>query len=168
MDFDKLYKKHLKAVRKVCYSYLKNQEDTDDAVQDTFFKASQSLDSFNDDSAVGTWLISIAKNLCSDRLAERKKHQQVFSSTSDGQELWSESYQDVASPEAIVEAEDEAAAMSVLFSQLNDKTRKAMTLRFVDDLSYKKIAEELGVPVGTIRTWLHRGRVQILNTISPQ
>ena len=47
MDFTKLYKDNYESVRKVCYSYLKNEEDTADAIQDTFLKASQSLDSFN-------------------------------------------------------------------------------------------------------------------------
>lgn len=168
MGFDKLYKENFEAVRKVCFSYLKNQEDADDATQDTFFKASQSLDSFNDDSAVSTWLIRIAKNVCSDKLSARKKEQKMYTSTSDGQELWSDSYQDVATPEAILEAEQNAGAMSDAFTQLNDKTREVMSLRFVDELTYKEIAEKLDVPVGTVRTWLHRGRVHLLNTISPQ
>lgn len=168
MDFDKMYKEHVESVRRTCNSFLRNQEDTEDAVQDTFFKASQSLDSFNDNSSVGTWLISIAKNVCSDKLKARKKENMLYHTTSDGRELWSDSYQDVASPEALMEAEEDAGAMSEAFTQLNDNTRKSMELRFVDELSYKMIAEELGVPVNTVKTWLRRGRTHLLGAISPR
>lgn len=168
MDFHKLYNENVEAVRRTCLSYLKHDEDAADAVQDTFFKASQSLDSFNDNSSVGTWLISIAKNVCSDKLKARKKDQRLYHSKSNGEELWSENYQDVGSPEAILEAEEDGEHMLDIFEQLNDKTKQALKLRFVDELSMKEIAQAMGVPVGTAKTWVHRGRSQILSTISPQ
>lgn len=168
MNFDKLYKEHVQSVRKVCNSYLKNQEDTEDAVQDTFFKASQSLDSFNDDSTVGTWLISIAKNVCSDKLKVRKKEQKLYSNTADVKDFWSDNYQDVGSPEAQLEAEQDASAMLETFDKLNRNEREALSLRYVDDLSFKQVAEKLDVPLGTAKTWVHRGRTHLLGTISPQ
>jgi RNA polymerase sigma-70 factor (ECF subfamily) len=168
MDFTKLYKDNYEGVRRVCYSYLKNEEDTADAIQDTFLKASQSLDSFNDHSAIGTWLIKIAKNVCSDKLKARRRDAKVYAGASDGKELWSDQYQDVASPEAILEAEDNAAEMLSVFDQLNSNTKQAVTLRYIDDLSMKEIAEKMGVPVGTAKTWVHRGRTHLLGMVSPQ
>lgn len=168
MDFTKLYKDNYESVRKVCYSYLKNEEDTADAIQDTFLKASQSLDSFNSDSSIGTWLIKIAKNVCSDKLKARRKDSKIYAANTDCKELWSDHYQDVASPEAILEAEDNTAEMLSVFNQLNSNTKQAVTLRYVDDLSMKEIAEKMGVPVGTAKTWVHRGRTHLLGMVSPQ
>lgn len=168
MNFDKLYKDNYESIRKVCWSYLKNEEDTADAIQDTFLKASQSLDSFNDHSAVGTWLTSIAKNVCSDKLKARRKEQRLYANTSDGQELWSDNHQDIASPEAILSAQEDAAEMLSVFDKLNSNTKEAVKLRYIDDLSMKEIAEKMGVPVGTAKTWVHRGRTYILGTVSPQ
>lgn len=168
MDFTRLYKDTYEGVRKVCYSYLKNNEDAEDAIQDTFFKASQSLDSFNDYSTVGTWLISIAKNVCSDKLKERNKERKLYHTTTDGKELWSDNYQDVASPEEVLNAEEDAVSMLDKFDQLNERTKQAITMRYVDDLSMKEIAEKMGVPLGTAKTWVHRGRTHLLSAISPQ
>lgn len=170
MDFTKLYKENVESVRKVCLSYLKNPEDVEDATQDTFLNASQHLHSFNDDSSVGTWLISIAKNVCSDKLKQRKKDNKLYHSAvqSDGTELWSESYQDISTPEAILSAEEEGDKLVDAFAFLPEKTKQAMLLRFDEELSYKKIAEHLGVPVGTAKIWVHRGRIHLLDAISPQ
>lgn len=168
MNFDTLYKEHVESVRRVCNAYLKSQEDAEDATQDTFFKASQSLDSFNDNSNVGTWLISIAKNVCSDKLKARKKEQKLYNNTADVKDFWSDSYQNLSSPEAELEAEQDASAMLDVFNQLNSNERNALTLRYVDDLSFKQVAEHLGIPIGTAKTWVHRGRTHLLGTISPQ
>ena len=54
------------------------------------------------------------------------------------------------------------------FLQMPDNLRQALMLRYVDELSYKDIAERMDKPLNTVKTWVRRGRAQLMQTISPQ
>lgn len=172
MDFDKLYTDNFNNIKSVAFRYMKNWEEAEDAAQETFLKASQSMDSFNSDSSVTTWLTSICINTCLNLIESKNRNKRgggrVISATmADGSTDWLDA-PDSASPESIVSSEESMEAVEKAVQSLQDNVLLAMEYRHVDDMSYVDISEKMGVPIGTIKTWLNRGKKHILDAIDPQ
>lgn len=123
-----------------------------DLAQDTFVRAFNALDAFRAGAPMRPWLFRIANNLFLDHV--RKKKPESLDALAEGGE--EAGYADPAI-EALTEATDLGAALA----QLPVAWRQALILRHDDDLSYEQIAEALGIPLGTAKTWLYRGRERL-------
>ena len=169
MDLSKAFQEHQEYLANYAKKYLKNKEDSEDAVQDTFVKASESMDTFNNNSSVRTWLTTICRNVCLDKLKEGKRQKEVLIQgigvEADGS---SKDELDLASPEQILIAMESGKEMLSLFEKLPERIKTALNYKYAEGLSYKEISVKMGVPVNTVRTWLRRGRTHISHTISPQ
>lgn len=169
MDFDKFYTDNFSTIQATAMSYLKNKEDAFDATQDTFLKAFEHLDTFDGDSAISTWLVSICINVCKDKLRKKRTEMKTIQEADPFKitELLEDMRQEIATPENILIAEQRGKDISLSFLGLNANVAKALQLRYFDQMAYKDIASEMDVPVGTVRTWLRRGRMSLLPTNSP-
>ena len=169
MDFNKLYTDHFDMVKRTAKSFLRNEEEALDAVQDTFLKAYESVDTYDKSaSSVSTWLVMICKSICQDKLRKRKRDSKHIVPTTEGNAHLLDSREDQSSPELMLEAAEDEASIVSRFETLPDNLRVALNLRFSEELSYKEIAEIMGVPINTAKTWVRRGREQLMQTISPQ
>lgn len=170
MDIETLYKEHYDKVYRTAMAFLKDREDAYDATQDTFLKAHNALDTYDGTSAVSTWLVNICINTCKDELRKRKRENKLIYSDNAPEltAVMEAKLEDIASPLAVMEAEESESALNTMFLSLPDNLYRAVILRFLDDLSYKELAEELGVNINTAKTWVRRGRKQLMQAISPQ
>src|SRR5688500_17363271 len=71
--FDELYRRHHERVAKVCYRFMNNRPDAEEAAQEAFLKAFQALPRFNGQYQVGAWLKRIAANVCVDNLRVKSR-----------------------------------------------------------------------------------------------
>lgn len=168
MDFTQLYTDHHDQVTRTAKSFLRNEEDTQDAVQDTFLKAYESMDSYDGSSSVATWLTQICINTCKDKLRKRSRERKRVVPLTGGNEHLLDSREDQTDPLMVLDAAEVELAMSSLFLQLPENVKEALILRINHDLSYKEIAERMQIPINTAKTWVRRGRTQLLQTFSPQ
>jgi RNA polymerase sigma factor (sigma-70 family) len=136
---------------------MKNQEDAEDMVQESYLRAFRFFASYRDGANCRSWFLRIVRNTCYTALATReiKDRQVVLDSEAEEIEDSSPLPSVILSKKATVEAVREAiAALPVDF-------REVVVLRELEGLSYKEISEVSGVPIGTVMSRLARARHQL-------
>ena len=142
---------------------LRDEEQARDAVQDAFIKVYGSLDRFEGRSGFYTWLYRIVMNQCLDRKRREKSRREVEwqdeieTLPADGATLL---VGDPApgGPEAQVGRLELRKIVATAIEALPEDARRTIQLREIDGLSYKEIAEALGIPKGTVMSRLHYAR----------
>lgn len=132
-------------------------EDAQDVVQDTFVQAFVKLDSFRGTSAFYTWLYRIAFNLTMSRRRGRRPPVSIEAR----REAGIDPIDDGDGPSAHLEQQDRTAQVQAALQRLSDDHRQVLVLRELDGWSYEQMAELLALPVGTIRSRLHRARLEL-------
>jgi RNA polymerase sigma-70 factor (ECF subfamily) len=143
------------------FRLLDNAEDARDVVQETFLNAYLALDSYKGDSLFSTWLYRIAVNAA---ISLKRKHRVVLRldpGGEDGERREPEDDSTFSRPgHALEQAERERAVQQAL-NRLSPEHRAVLILKDMDGLKYEAMAEVLGVPVGTVRSRLHRARLEL-------
>lgn len=132
---------------RTCYLILKDREEAEDVVQETFIKVFQKMDSFREKSGLYTWIYTIALNLSRDRL--RKKQDMLAF-----EDEW------VGNNDVEYEVEkgiDRELLRKELF-EINSLYREVLVLFYFEELSIKEISNLLNEKEGTIKSKLSRGR----------
>lgn len=147
-------------IYQLCYRMLGNAHEAEDISQEAFIRAYVNIDRYNINRKFSTWLYRIATNLCIDRI--RKKKPDYFLDAevkgTDGLNLYSQIQSKELTPdEKVVKMElQELIQMEIL--KLPEKYRSAILLKYIEELSLKEISEVLDLPIGTVKTRIHRGR----------
>lgn len=137
-----------------------NADDAADVVQDSFLNAYTSLASFKGDAEFFTWLYRIAFNSA---ISLKRKRRAVYSlDTGSGEGgIDPDDPNESARPGAALERSEEEALLQAAIARLSHEHREVLVLKDIEGLKYEVIAEMLGVPIGTIRSRLHRARLEL-------
>ena len=130
--------------------------DADDAAQEALIKIVRNLDRFDGRSAFGTWAYRIATNTSLDELRKRKRRPQLHVVGDDDDAGPPEPVDELSHRE--VDAVADRMAIDEALADLPDEFRAPVVMRDIGDLDYAEIAAELGVPVGTVKSRIARGR----------
>jgi RNA polymerase sigma-70 factor (ECF subfamily) len=154
--FGALVSRHEQRVYNVALRMLGRPDDARDAAQDAFVSAMRSLPNFRGDAAFSTWIHRVTINACYDILRKGKRVQ--LAAVPDG-----EGSNAPEGPPAPDHADSSAAAIDVqrALVQVPEEFRAVLVLHDVQDLSYEQIGQALGIPVGTVKSRLHRARVSL-------
>ena len=156
-ELEKIYNEAYRAVYWTAFSLLKNEDDAQDIVQDTFIALINSYDSIRDKDKILPWLKKVAANRSLNRLT-RTKTDNVEDEFFDTVETVPEDFL----PDSLVEsAETRRIIMDIIEKSLSEDIRRTLILFYFDELSTKEIAEILGVPDGTVRRRLNFARNKI-------
>jgi len=135
---------------------LGQEEDAEDAAQDAFIRAFQSLESCDPNRPFLRWIYRIAYNLCVDRY-RRRRHVTISLDEPVGEEEFRRELVDERpGPEERLEMKEEQTRLTELLSALPPRYRAVVVLRHQDDLSYEEIADILNLPLGTVKARMHR------------
>jgi RNA polymerase sigma-70 factor (ECF subfamily) len=139
---------------------IKEQELVEDLVQEVFIKAFKNLATYSNQYAFSTWLYRIATNHTIDYL--RKKKLPTFSisdpiKTKDGEVEVQLPDTSFATDAPIIKHERKAIVQEAI-ANLPEKYRKVIRMRHMDELSYDEIADELNIPLGTVKAHIFRAR----------
>ena len=140
---------------------LRDEDQAQDVVQDAFLKVYGSLDRFEGRSSFYTWLYRIVMNACLDRKRRDRSDREVEwdEETASGSLADPSGADPVQSgPEVEVERSELRGFVTRAIEALPDDARRAIQLREIDGLSYKEIAEALGIPKGTVMSRLYYAR----------
>lgn len=174
--FDDLVRRHEARVVRLCGRILGDADAALDAAQEAFVKAWRGLPRFAGDARFSTWLTRIAINQCRNELRRRRtvKHQHLLSldaarSDADGADVALVATLPASGPTPYEEARghEVEAALAVALTELDDEAREVLLLRDAEHLSYDDIAEVLEVPIGTVRSRLHRARSDLHRRLAP-
>jgi RNA polymerase sigma-70 factor (ECF subfamily) len=165
--FDKLVLKHKDRVFNLCYWFLGDYQETNDAAQETFIKVFRSLKKFRFESAFSTWLYRIAVNTCRNRLKSSDYRQEkrmvrfdnpgVSEGTRPSVEIGDES----RSPMVELERKERRMLIMRAIDSLPTEQKAVVALRDIEGLSYNEIANITGFNLGTVKSKLARARLDL-------
>ena len=139
---------------------LGNRHDAEDVTQETFLTAFRKLDQFERRSSFYTWLHRIAFNAAID-LQRRKKRTKSRFVSGEGIENAEQRDQQADSPASIVMAKETVTQVQLALGRLDSERRNIIVLRDLQGLDYIEIASMLAIPLGTVRSRLHRARIEL-------
>jgi len=164
--FNALVVQHQDRLFNAVYRMVGNQEDAADIVQETFLRAFRGLQSFRGDSSFYTWIFSIAFNTVISQ--RRKRSIRTVSASDPPADAEPGSYGSApyppdhsGEPSGAVERQETHRRIQAAIQSLDPDSRSFVILRDIEGLSYSQIAEVLGVHVGTVKSRLHRARLQL-------
>jgi RNA polymerase sigma factor (sigma-70 family) len=148
------------------HKMVKNVDDAEDLTIEAFGKAFSRLEQYSPNFAFSTWLFKIASNNCIDFI--RKKRIYVTSMdtgfvSEDGDVIYHDARADVLNPEETYVHDQKVKHMRLLVSKLKPRYRELVEKRYFEELSYEEIAEELNLPLGTVKAQLFRARDFLAN-----
>ncbi|MCS6801731.1 MAG: sigma-70 family RNA polymerase sigma factor [Chloroflexota bacterium] len=143
----------------LCYRMTGNSDDAADLAQETFIRAYRGLKTFRLDARFSPWLYKIAANLCLNYWkGKAQRPEEGLDEHLRATDL---------SPERRVEQQELRELLTEAIAELPPNYRAAIVLRHLHDLAYEDIAETLGVPLGTVKTWLFRARERLQQRLAP-
>ncbi len=165
--YRELIRRYERPVFALIYRMVRNREQAEDLSQETFVKVLNAIDSYRPEYKFSSWVFKIANNAAIDHLRRRE----LSTLSLDGSPH-------AATPEAIeatalqisdhsespldeVEAKELGGEIEVVISRLRPEYRTCILLRHVEGRSYEEIAEILDLPLGTIKTYIHRARNEL-------
>jgi RNA polymerase sigma factor (sigma-70 family) len=167
--YAELMERYRESIYFMMLKMVKNQDDADDLTIEAFGKAFNRLEQYSPSFAFSTWLFKIASNNCIDFI--RKKRVSVTSMDTgrmndDGEVIFYDAKSATLDPEETFIQEQKIKLMRNLVSKLKPRYRELIEKRYFEELSYEEIAEELDLPLGTVKAQLFRAREFLANLIS--
>ncbi|WP_439196839.1 RNA polymerase sigma factor SigW [Bacillus velezensis] len=147
-------------IYQLCYRMLGNVHEAEDIAQEAFIRAYVNIDSFDINRKFSTWLYRIATNLTIDCIRKKKPDYYLDAEVAgaEGLTMYSQIAADGVLPEDAVLSLELSDTIQKKILKLPDKYRTVIVLKYIDELSLIEIGEILNIPVGTVKTRIHRGR----------
>jgi RNA polymerase sigma-70 factor (ECF subfamily) len=152
--FRKVLESHYTLIYSVVRGVAGQHGETDDIVQEVFIKIFRALGDFRGDSRLSTWIYRIARNEALNAI-ERRRPQVI--PIDDCEELPDAG----ESPEASHRRRIGRERLERLMDRLEEKQRVAIELRYIGDKTYEEIAEIMGIPLGTVKTYIYRAKLSL-------
>ncbi len=140
-----------------------NEDDTNDLIQEIFVKAFLNLSSYDSRYTFGQWIYTIAKNTFIDYVRKRREDLSIDNTRG---EYIRQPMALTPNPEEDIIHSQQRTQLEQYLEIMSPKYRRLVELRFFKDLSYEEIAEQLNLPLGTVKTQIHRARTQLCGFIT--
>lgn len=156
-EFDQVYNDHRSVVWRLVSRYVSGQHDKEDLFQEVFLNVHKALPRFRGDSAIGTWIYRVAVNTSLNYLKKIKRHKKI---------------QQVMSGLRVVHiSEPDAGPDQTIWKpleRLNPRQKMILLLVEVEEKSLDEVAKLLNVPIGTIKSNLHRAKEIVRKELRPE
>jgi RNA polymerase sigma-70 factor (ECF subfamily) len=152
--WEQIVARYRKRVLHTAYKFTGRFDEAEDLMQEIFLRVFNGLDRFDPEANFATWLMSVTRHHCIDHYRARKRAREV--PLEDHVEIRAASATN--GPFEFVEEQDRHALLREALSSLPEKLRQAIILRDLMELSYEEIVARLGLPEGTVKSRLSRGR----------
>jgi len=168
--FTQLMEYYRDSIFHLLINMVKSEDDAEDLTLETFGKAFKSLEQYIPNYAFSTWLFKIASNKGVDFL--RKRRNKVTHVPLQSAETEENNWQPIHSlkfagldPEETLIAKQNTIFTRKIIQHLSEPYKEIIEMRYLDELSYLEIADQLSLPVGTVKARLHRGRELMLQAL---
>ncbi|MFA6601540.1 MAG: RNA polymerase sigma factor [Candidatus Paceibacterota bacterium] len=162
LAFQELANRYIKAIFNFSRQYMKNKEDAEDTTQETFYKAWKNIRQYQQGKAFRPWLYAIARNTSLDSI--KKKKALVFSAIQDNENdlAFEETLRDLEPlPDSLFENKTNLEALTKALESLHPDQANILILHYRDELTFQEIAEVIGSPMNTVKSWHHRALIKL-------
>lgn len=160
--YAQLLARYRPAIFQLMFQRVKNAEDARDLTMEAFEKAFSKLHFYTPTHAFSTWLFKIAMNNLIDFTRKRQPSIVHFSTTGETAGFatdWLQNYRsEMPTPEEALMQEQRIVLVQQLLDRLDERYRRMIELRYYEDLSYEEIAQQLDIPIGTVKARLFRAK----------
>ena len=160
-DFDEIILRHLDAAHNLARWLVRSRDDAEDVVQEACLRAFRYFGSFQGGNA-RAWLLSIVRTTAFRWLQKNRAQQLATEFNEEMHSLGSEALD----PETLLLRGADARLLEQAMNQLPDRLREVLVLRELEGLSYREIAEVVGVPLGTVMSTLFRARERFRHAVT--
>ena len=157
--FEYLFNRYREAIYRLFVQRLGGANDADDLLQETFIKVYINLHCYSPVYTFGQWVYTIARNTFIDYVRKRQDDLPI-------DERFSSPPPNTPTPEENVINRQQRTQIEQYLERLAPRYRRLVEMRFFDEYSYEEIAEKLALPLGTVKTQIHRAREQMCRMIA--
>ena len=157
--WETIVQRYWRKVFNVAYKFVGRHDEAEDLTQEIFLKIFRALHTFDRRANFQTWLVSISRNLCIDHYRSVRKERETIARDVDPATL-----SPVArgrGPHGELESTDLRQLIRRALAELPPTLREAVVLRDLQEFSYQEIADRLGLPEGTVKSRINRGRLEL-------
>lgn len=168
--FNLLVSKYHRRVGRLLARMLKNHEDIEEVVQESFIKAYRAIATFRGESAFYTWIYRIAINSAKNLLIQQGRRPSTLNEVVEKEDETFENnhaLSTIDTPESLIQTKQIGTAVNEAIEALPEDLRAAILMREIEGLSYEEIAQSMGCPIGTVRSRIFRAREAIAAHIKP-
>ena len=163
--WETLLRAYTRKLYNLCYRFTGRTDEAEDLTQEIFVKVYQTLRTFDAaQGAFSTWLNRVARNHLVDHYRRTRKDR-VTSSLEDQLGTLEERPSVGTEPVGQVESRERHEVLQQALNRLSPDLREAVVLRDLHDLDYQEIAQVLGVPAGTVKSRINRGRLELARVL---
>jgi RNA polymerase sigma-70 factor (ECF subfamily) len=171
--YRELLRRYQGPVFSLIYRMVRDRALAEDLAQETFVKALNALDTYRSEFKFSSWLFKIANNVAIDHL--RRRQLETLSLDGGPAALTAREVEETRpivpdraeTPLQEVEARELGAAIERAIGKLRPEYRACIILRHIEDRPYEDIAQILDLPLGTVKTYLHRARAELKEILGP-
>lgn len=171
--YRELLRRYERPVFSLVYRMVRDRELAQDLAQETFVKVLNALDTYRPEFKFSSWIFKIANNAAIDHL--RRRQLDTLSIDGAPEATTPDRVEATAlqlshrgeSPLQELEARELGSAIEQAIGKLRPEYRACIILRHIEDRPYEEIAEILDLPLGTVKTYLHRARAELKDILGP-
>ncbi|MCH7548646.1 MAG: RNA polymerase sigma factor [Candidatus Krumholzibacteriota bacterium] len=157
--FRDLLERHHATAWAVVRGVLGDRDEVEDVIQQVYVKVFRGLARFRGDARFSTWLYQIARNEAINAVKKRR----MDTTSIDNVVLVAPEKE---SPDAVMQRSRAGSELEAAMSRIDEKYRLAIELRYMGEHSYEEIAEIMDLPLGTVKTYIHRGKAELKKTMT--
>ena len=159
--FGELVRRYQERLYHSVYRLVENAEDAQDVVQEAFLNAYQSLERFKGDSQFFTWLYRIAVNTAISYMRKHRAMARIETQKNGELVLEPHDLSSASRPEYALEQAEQQTRVRQALARLSPEHRAVLIMKDMEGQKYERMAEIMQVPIGTIRSRLHRARLEL-------
>jgi RNA polymerase sigma-70 factor (ECF subfamily) len=169
--YRELLRRYERPVFSLVYRMVRDRSVAEDLAQETFIKVLNALDSYRPEFKFSSWIFKIANNAAIDHLRRRDLDTLSLDGAPDArtaEEVEATALQATdrgPGPLAELESRELGSAIERAIEQLRPEYRACILLRHVEGRAYEEIAEALDLPLGTVKTYIHRARLELRESL---
>ena len=161
--FEKLYRDSSPQLFAICLRIVSQRSEAEDVLQEVFATVWRKAAQFDVERAGAmSWLAMIARNKAIDRLRSQPQARKF-----EPLELADEIADPIASPQRDAQAAGERDRLDECMKRLDDRRRSLIRAAFFDGSTYEELAARVGSPLGTVKSWIRRGLLQLRECLEP-
>jgi RNA polymerase sigma-70 factor (ECF subfamily) len=159
--WEELVRQHTRRVYGICYRFTGKDSAAQDLTQDVFLRVFRALGGFrSSEGSFATWLTRLTRNLLIDHY-RRTRNERVTDSIEEQLPRMEEGFVASSRPDSVLAGREASELLQGALKRLSPELRETIILRDLQEMEYREIAQVLGIPEGTVKSRLNRGRAEL-------